>query len=228
MPFASPSSFIARLMHSSQPTHPQRATPSRPPRGSGQGRTPLKGREVAGGHWPRSRWGPYPIEVVTSGHPLIFCGGSCRPHPPLLKPPLCPCLSLQRVSLIARKGFVSPMGDTLCRHQPEQRGEIGRTLFVGSALLQGDTVDGAPTPSPVSPCSRPTHTPSHQTPTHPPTPAHPGGENRLGPYLSATALLGGKAHLSPKPPICGRSAGFFRLPLCPLPSLRLAPSGKGP
>lgn len=164
---------------------------------------------------------------MASGHPLIFCGGSCRPHPPLLKPPLCPCLSLLKVSLIAHKGFVSPMGDTLSRHQSEQRGEIGRTLFVGSAQLQGDTGNGGPSPIPVSPCSWATHKPSRQTPTHPPTPAHPGGEHRLGHFLSATALLGGKAHLSPDPPLCGLSEGYFRLPHCTASLLAPCPLPQG-
>ena len=144
-----------------------------------------------------------------------------------LRPPPCPCLSLLGVSLIAHKGYASPMGDTPSRHQPGQGGEIGRTFFVGSALLQGDTGNGAPSPIPVSPCSRPTHRPSHQTPTHPPTPALPGGENRSNLFCRLPPCSGEKHIFPPNllSVVAPRVSLGYRF--VPMPSLRLAPSRKG-
>lgn len=67
-----------------------------------------------------------------------------------------------------------------------------------------------------SPANRPPHVRlppiPHPLPLPPRTPR--GGKKRLGHYLSASAVCGGKAHLSPAPPLCGLSEGCFRLSRC--------------
>ena len=60
------------------------APPSIDPHGgAAKAAPPLRGDRKREASVHKFLGGPYPHALVAYGHPLIFCGGSCRPHPPL-------------------------------------------------------------------------------------------------------------------------------------------------